>query len=186
MTRKTTPASKTSKVKVSKTTVKTKKKLPAKPKKVKLESKAKIRRRLFKLWHSKVMLLNGDKCAITGIVNGSINSQNKASILDAHHIECKEVNPSLRFDAMNGIALSKSSHKFGRNSFHKAPLWAAEWLRINRPLQYAYVLAHRDDIINLEDRDILYSIEAKLKQPPTEAEKAIVAGLSAKTILPIE
>jgi len=148
-----------------------KKKIVKKPR---LESKAKIRRRLFKLWHDKVMLLNGDVCAISGIVRGAINEKNKASILDAHHIECKEVNPSLRFDALNGIALSKSSHKFGRNSFHKAPLWSAEWLRKNRPLQYEYVLAHRDDAINLEDRDVLYAIEAKLKSPPTEYEKKIV------------
>jgi hypothetical protein len=176
MTRKSTkkPASKTTKTRAS-SSIKTKRKAPARPKKVRLESKARIRRRLFKLWHDKVMLLNGNVCAVSGIVNGAINIKDKASILDAHHIECKEVNPSLRFDALNGIALSKSSHKFGRNSFHKAPLWAAEWLRTHRPLQYDYILAHRDDKIDLEDREVLYSIEAKLKHPPTEAEKAIVA-----------
>lgn len=143
-------------------------------KKPKLESKAKIRRRLFKLWHDKVMLLNRDTCAISGIVRGDINSKDKASILDAHHIECKEVNPSLRFDALNGIALSKSSHKFGRNSFHKAPLWAAEWLRQHRPLQYDYVLKNRDNQIDLDDRDVLYAIEDKLKTPPTDCEKNII------------
>ena len=147
------------------------------PKKQKLENKAKIRRRLFRLWHDKVMLLNGDKCAVTGIINGATNAEGKASILDGHHLECKEANPSLRFDALNGIALSKSSHKFGRNSFHKAPLWAAEWLRANRPKQYAYVLAHRNDPIDLEDRDALYAIEARLKAPPSPEELETI-GLS--------
>lgn len=143
-------------------------------KKQKLENKAKIRRRLFKLWSHKVMLANGDKCAVTGTINGAINADGKASILDAHHIECKECNPSLRFDFLNGIALNKSSHKFGRDSFHKAPLWAAEWLRTHRPGQYAYVLAHRNDKIDLEDREVLYAIEAKLKSPPTAEELSIL------------
>lgn len=159
----------------------------SKPKKVKLENKAKIRRRLLQLWHKKVMLLNSNKCAVTGYVNGSSkeNEPNKHIILDAHHIECKEVNPSLRFDALNGIALTKSSHKFGRDSFHKAPLWAAEWLRINRPLQYNYILKHRDDVIDLEDRDTLYTIEAKLKLPPTDEEYLIV-GITHSSQKPCE
>ena len=153
-------------------------------KKQKLENKPKIRRRLFRLWHDKVMLLNGDKCAVTGIANGADVADGKQAILDAHHIECKEANPSLRFDAMNGIALNKSSHKFGRNSFHKAPLWAAEWLRANRPKQYAYVLAHRNDPIDLEDRDVLYAIEAKLKTPPTAEEWDIINVVKTTIIEP--
>lgn len=155
-----------------------------KVKKQKLESKPKIRRRLFKLWHDKVMLLNGNKCAITGILNGSPLPDGKKAILDAHHIECKEINPALRFDALNGIALNKSSHKFGRDSFHKAPLWAAEWLRVNRPKQYAHVLAHRNDPIDLEDRDILYAIEAKLKTPPTAEDFAITNVLNVMIVEP--
>jgi len=155
-------------------------KLMTKPKKVKkqkLESKAKIRRRLFRLWHDKVMLLNGNKCAITGIKNGEIIGGEPA-ILDAHHIEGKECNPSVRFNALNGIALTKSTHKFGRNSFHKSPLWSSEWLKMNRPMQHAYVLAHRNDPINLDDRGTLYDIEKKLKAAPTEEEMKIVATIT--------
>jgi hypothetical protein len=144
-----------------------------KTKKKKMENKAKIRRRLLRLWHDKVMLLNGDVCAVSGIKNGEMIGE-KPAILDAHHIEGKECNPSLRFDALNGISLTKSKHKFGRDSFHKAPVWAAEWLRQNRPEQYAYVLSHRNDLIDLDDREVLYAIEAKLKEKPTEDEIRIV------------
>jgi hypothetical protein len=148
-----------------------------KVKKIKLESKAKIRRRLFKLWSQKVMLIGGNVCAVTGAVRGSINTDGKPVILDAHHLENRSTCPALRFDLLNGIALGKSAHKFGRNSAHKGTIWFAEWLRTNRPKQYAYVLAHRDDPINLEDRDVLYAIEKKLQEPPT-AEEFDILGMT--------
>lgn len=142
-------------------------------KKQKLESKAKIRRRLYRLWSQKVMLLNGNACAVTGTKNGEV-IDGKPAILDGHHLENRITCQALRFDALNGIALNKRSHKFGRNSAHKGPIWFGEWLRTHRPLQYAYVLTHRHDPIDLEDRDVLYAIEAKLKAPPTPEELEIL------------
>jgi len=147
-----------------------------KKKTVKLESKAKIRRRLFKLWSQKVMLANGNVCAVTGAIRGDQNN-GKPIILDSHHLENRSTCQSLRFDMLNGIALSKSAHKFGKNSAHKGTIWFAEWLRVNRPKQYAYVLQHRDDEINLEDRDTLYAIEKKLSLPPTQEELDILGML---------
>ena len=142
-------------------------------KKQKLESKAKIRRRLYRLWSQKVMLLNGNACAVTGTKNGEI-IDGKPAILDGHHLENRITCQALRFDALNGIALNKRSHKFGRNSAHKGPIWFAEWLRTHRPLQYAYVLAHRNDPIDLENREVLYAIEEKLKAPPTDSELLVL------------
>jgi hypothetical protein len=143
-----------------------------KVKKQKLESKAKIRRRLFKLWSQKSLLIHNETCAITGMKRGEIIN-GKPAILDCHHIE-NRTNASLRFAIENSIILSKTAHKFGRNSAHRGMIWFSEWLRINRPKQHAYVLAHRDDPIDLEDRDVLYAIEAKLKAPPTEEELSIL------------
>jgi hypothetical protein len=142
-------------------------------KKIKLENKAKIRRRLFKLWSQKVMLLNDNLCAVTGAVRGSV-VDGKTVILDAHHLEGRAQCQYLRFDPLNGIALSKKAHKFGKDSAHRGSLWFCEWLRINRPKQHAYVLAHRDDVIDLEDRDVLYAIEAKLLAPMTNEERDII------------
>ena len=141
-------------------------------KKIKLESKAKIRRRLFKLWSQKCMILNGNVCATTGAVRGSV-LDGKTVILDAHHIEGRQCQ-GLRYDVLNSIALAKGAHKFSRYSPHKGALWFGEWLRTHRPLQYAYVLAHRDDKIDLEDREVLYAIEAKLLAPVTSEEREII------------
>ena len=144
-----------------------------KTKKKKLESKAKIRRRLYRLWSQKVLSANGNTCAITGIERGSIIGGKKA-ILDAHHLESRYSCKSLRYDILGGIALSKSSHKFGKNSAHKGPIWFSEWMKKNRPKQYEYVLKHRDDEINLEDRKVLAEIEARLRAPVTREELEIL------------
>jgi hypothetical protein len=142
-------------------------------KKPKLESKAKIRRRLFKLWSKKVMLIHNNVCAVTGAKRGELVG-GKPVILDAHHLENRSSIPALRFEILNGIALTKSSHKFGKNSAHKGSIWFAEWLRQHRPKQYAYVLAHRDDPIDLDDRDTLAKLEIKLSAPPTTEELEII------------
>ncbi len=119
------------------------------------------------------MLLNDNLCAVTGAVRGSV-VDGKTVILDAHHLEGRAQCQYLRFDPLNGIALSKKAHKFGKDSAHRGSLWFCEWLRINRPKQHAYVLAHRDDVIDLEDRDVLYAIEAKLLAPMTNEERDII------------
>lgn len=37
-----------------------------------------------------------------------------------------------------------------------------------------YIMSHRDEPINIEDRDTLHAIEERLKAPPTEAELDVV------------
>ena len=132
--------------------------------KPKLESKSRIKNRLLKLWRDKVRLLNRYRCAVCGDAD---------RILDAHHIEPKELCPALRYDPRNGILLTKSHHKFGKDSFHRSPVWAAEWLKAHRPKQYQYVLDHRQDVVDLDDRETLANIEKALRTPPTPEELEI-------------
>jgi len=49
-------------------------------------------------------------------------------------------------------------------------MWFGDWLRTNRPAQLAYVLEHRNDEIDLNNRDTLAAIEAKLRAEPTREE----------------
>jgi len=142
--------------------------------KVRLEPLPKIKRRLIKLWSIKVASMNHNRCAVTGTLNGELLADGRKVILDAHHIDGKECNPSLRYDPINGVLVTKSIHKFGKNSFHRSPIWSMEWLKQNRPKQYAYVLAHRDDTVDLDDRATLACLEADLRAEPTAEQMAIL------------
>lgn len=152
--------------------------------KPKLESKARIRRRLFRLWSEKVQTLHGHACAISKTKRGDV-IDGAPAILDAHHLEDRRMCPALRFDALNGILLTKRHHKFGKNSAHRGGLWFFRWLSEHRPLQLAYVLEHRDDVVNLEDREVLAEIERKLKAPITREELKVLGydGDAAEFIL---
>jgi hypothetical protein len=134
-------------------------------KRKKLENKAKIRRRLLRMWSEKVRLAHGNKCAFCGMPNETIIAGTKQK-LDAHHIESK-LNPSLRFDIMNGIALDVWHHKFGKDSFHRSAISTMDWLLKNRPKQHEYILAHRNDVLDLDDRETLARIEQRLTEPLT-------------------
>ena len=135
---------------------------PKKAKRVKLEALPKIRRRLRKLWTLAVRAKFRNRCAITGIEHGAVGSNGKPAILNCHHLETYRMCPALRYDYVNGILLSPSAHKYGRNSAHQGCIWFAEWLRTKRPEQYAYVLKHRDDVVDLNSREYLYAIETRL------------------------
>lgn len=136
----------------------TRKRKPAKskrPKRVKLEPKARIRRRLMKLWTMAVHAQFMEKCAVCG-------SDYKPN---AHHIESRIMFKGLRYDPMNGVLLCPTHHKFGKDSAHMAGCWFANWLKEHLPERYAYVLAHHaDPDPDLEDREILASIEAMLRR----------------------
>lgn len=134
---------------------KTRKKKAKKVKRVKLESKARIRRRLMKLWTMAVHAQFGEKCAVCG-------SDYKPN---AHHIESRIMFKGLRYDPMNGVLLCPTHHKFGKDSAHMAGCWFANWLKEHLPARYAYVLAHHaDPDPDLEDREILAAIEAMLRR----------------------
>lgn len=128
----------------------------ARKKRKRLEPVARIRRRLMRLWTARVHSDWGGKCAVCG----STGTPN------AHHLENRNTCRALRYDPMNGILLCPSHHKFGKDSAHKGGIWFASWLLENHPDRFRYVIAHRDDDINLNDRDTLCQIEARLKPAP--------------------
>lgn len=153
-------------------------KAPAKRKK--LEKKTTIRNRLMRLWVEKVRLLHGDRCAICGRAYGDVNGAGKTCFLNAHHIDSRHTNARLRWDALNGILLCPKHHKFSKNSAHKGSIWFITWLMKNRWNQYVYIMSHRDDPIDIENRDTLSAIETHLKAPPTEAERAVIQIMEIK------
>ena len=139
-----------------------------KEKRVKLEKFPKIYRRLMKLWSAKVRLLWGNRCAVTKV-------SGEEKILDTHHIESRIMCQVLRYDPLNGILLSKTAHKYGRNSAHQGPVWFFQWLRKHHRPMWRYVLGHRNGKIDLKDREVLYQLEEKLKAEPTSEELAVIA-----------
>ena len=145
------------------------KKKSKKQKRKRLEPLARIRRRLMRLWTARVGDEWGHKCAVCG----------SESTPNAHHLENRNTCRALRYDPMNGVLLCPSHHKFGKDSAHKGGIWFADWLRRNHPGQLEYVLAHRNDDINLNDRETLARIEAYLSTlapaPITLAQVLILA-----------
>ena len=125
-------------------------------KRKRLEPLARIRRRLMRLWTARVGEDWDHVCAVCG----------SESTPNAHHLENRNTCRALRYDPMNGILLCPSHHKFGKDSAHKGGIWFADWLRTHHPARYEYVLAHRHDDINLNDRETLARIEASLRPVP--------------------
>lgn len=146
-----------------------------KSKRRKLEKKTTIRNRLMRLWVEKVRVLHGDRCAVCGRAYGDVDEKGKTCFLNAHHIDSRATNPRLRWDALNGILLCPKHHKFSKNSAHKGSIWFITWLMKYRFDQYAYIMSHRDEPIDVEDREVLYAIEARLKSPPTLTELGITS-----------
>ena len=70
------------------------------------------------------------RCAVCEAVKG----------LDAHHILDKRYWKEYKFEYMNGIALCKRCHKFGKFSAHRNGLWFSEWLKANRPITFKWVM----------------------------------------------
>ena len=142
-----------------------------KAKKKRLEPTARIRRRLMRLWTECVHLEFGGKCAVCG----------STSTPNAHHLENRNTCRALRYDPSNGILLCPSHHKFGKDSAHKGGIWFADWLLKHRPYQFAYVLEHRNETVNLNDREVLAEIEARLRSRIEDARaKNIVASQEAQ------
>lgn len=140
----------------------------------KLESLAKIRRRLMRLWTAKVHALHGGRCAICGKVHGVVDpATGRPSYMNAHHIEPRATCARLRYDVMNGILLCPSCHKFGRNSAHKGAVWFVTWLQNHRMAQYEYVLKNRDEVVNINDREYLARVESSLNAEATPEEKEL-------------
>lgn len=128
-------------------------------KRKRLEPLARIRRRLMRLWTARVAEDWGHRCAVCG----------SDKLPNAHHMENRNTCRALRYDPMNGILLCPSHHKFGKDSAHKGGIWFADWLMRNAPGRFRYVLEHRNDDINLNDREVLARLEERLR--PVEQAK---------------
>lgn len=95
-------------------------------------SKKQINKLKLKEWADAVKARAGYKCEIC----------NRKSPLDAHHLLSRQL-LSVRYDVCAGICLCKKCHKFDYYcSPHKAPIGFAEWLRINKPELYKYILGY--------------------------------------------
>ena len=147
-----------------------KKKKGGKPR---LEPLPRKRRRLMRLWTEKVHELHDGRCAICGRAYGDVDSAGKACFLNAHHIDSRNTNPRLRWDALNGILLCPKHHKFSKNSAHKGSIWFITWLMNNRRDKYDYIMAHRDDVVNINDRAYLDKVEELLRSAPSLKEKLV-------------
>jgi hypothetical protein len=68
-----------------------------------------------------------------------------AGNLEAHHLLSRSIRAT-RHDPENGVILCSLHHKYSPHlSPHAAPLQFAEWLRVNLPEKYEWVMAHRND-----------------------------------------
>ena len=141
-----------------------------KQKRQKLEKKSTIHNRLMRLWTTKVRILGHDRCAVCGRQHGSTGENGRPCYVNAHHVESRATNPRMRYDPLNGVLLCPAHHKFSRDSAHKGSIWFITWLFGRRRAQYDYIMTHREEAIDLEDRDTLSEIEERLKAPPTEDE----------------
>lgn len=132
-------------------------------KKIKLESTAKIRRRLFKLWSIAVRENALLKCEYCGIENKAININGVSTKLDAHHMISRNVKDMpLKFEIKNGICVCPICHKWGMPSFHRDPITTITWLIKNHPDRYNYILNNNSVRVDLDNRLILAEIEKRL------------------------
>lgn len=134
-----------------------------KNKRKKLEPLGRVRRRLMRLWTEKVHDLGGNACAVCGKRMGEVDQSNgKPVVINAHHLQSRDIDPGLRWDERNGICLCVSHHKYGHQSAHKSPLWFVDWLQKNRPDQYSYVMSNMCKKVDINDRAWLASVEKHL------------------------
>ena len=136
-----------------------------KGKKVKLTSIPVITRRLFRLASEKCRENAGFQCEVCGMKNGDKSkTTGKPQKVEAHHIMSRSNKDSLlKFDLRNLICLCSGHHKFNKFSAHSHGIWFAEWLRLNQPEKYKWVLENSDNTADLRDRSVLEWIEKCLK-----------------------
>lgn len=133
---------------------------PKKITKAKLAKQARtLARKSLKRWGEEVR--KPGKCAVCGAgvkklfnsdgtprISKSKNPKRRRQIysrLDAHHLLPKERYKTIRTEIMNGVCLCSRCHKWSKFSVHRNGIWFSEWLRKNRPKQFAWVLAHIND-----------------------------------------
>jgi len=135
-------------------------------KKQKLTSIPVIIRRLFRLASIKCRENAQFKCEVCGMQNGDKHpNTGKPQKVEAHHIMSRSNKDSLlKFDLRNIICLCGEHHKFGKYSAHGHGIWFAEWLRLNKPEKYYWILENSDNTADLKDRTVLDWIETSLRK----------------------
>lgn len=120
------------------------------------EAVSSITRRLYASWSAIVRGRAGNRCEVCGA----------EGVLDAHHIQPRQICPELRFSPDNGVCLCKSHHKFGVRSAHKGMLWFVDWLWANHHDRYRLAMSWAlQDLPSPAfewDRDKLYAEEAAM------------------------
>ena len=131
---------------------------------MRLKSTAVIRRRLLLLWSQSVRSRANYRCEICGKGRGDIVNE-KAVKIDAHHIISKYIKDCpLKYDIRNGVSVCSGCHKFNSNSWHKNPIRTITWLSLSKHDDYEWLLANDSIRVNLNNREILAEIEARLNE----------------------
>lgn len=133
-------------------------------KRKKLVPKPKLRKKLFALWSISCREQADFKCEFCGIKKDQKLENGRVGKIDAHHLLNRYINNSpLKFDTRNSIAICALHHKYCcSTSAHKAPIVFYEWLRLNKPYKYNFVLEHKDARVNLNNRTVLEYIHSCL------------------------
>ena len=98
---------------------------------MKKKSKRQLEKQLELRWQYNCKVKDNFRCAICG---------SKDVKLNCHHIISRHLKLT-RWDFQNSILVCPRHHLFDKKiSFHGGSLGAIEWLRVNRPEQYSYLI----------------------------------------------
>ena len=137
----------------------------------KLPSLAKLRRLADRLWSLKVKAVYNNKCAICG------DPEN----LNSHHIEPRTSNAVLRWDALDGISLCVTHHKYGKDAAHKSTIFFYEFIKEKVPnvIEHIKPLRHIELKANKVSREEMDKYLLQLWSNITQ-EQADIWGLGTK------
>jgi hypothetical protein len=139
--------------------------MPRPKKKPRLASISTIHRRLYRLAADVCRMQGNNQCAYCFAKSGEIKENGKPVILDGHHLIPRDASHRLKFEPRNFILLCKSHHKFSREfSAHKNPLLFFEWYNKIYSENVKWLIDHKDNEINLKDRETLQKIENNLRE----------------------
>lgn len=154
------------------------KKKPKKAKKKKPVPLPKLRAKLLRLWSEVSRENDNFACIVCGIKRGDPSPTNPSVKIkiDAHHLLQKYIKDCpLKFDIRNEASLCPKHHKFdGEMSAHKSPIVFYDWLRINHPERYEFVLNNSSIRVDLDNRKVLEEIlERLLTKEPLDLNKLL-------------
>ena len=60
--------------------------------------------------------------------------------VQSHHLMPKRFAPALMLDPMNALVLCPKHHALGLFAFETNAIWASEWLKSHKPIQWQWVM----------------------------------------------